>query len=187
MNKELVKKISGIFMDILISAIIIFALIISVISITTTKDGIPNLFGYSPFTIQSNSMYPFLKKGDLIIVRKYNGEEIKKNDVISFFASEQGVKIIKTHRVVDISDEMGVYLYTTKGDNNEVEDDIKITDASIVGVYNNKKVSKLGYVIDFFKSKYGFLFFIIIPLAIIFIKQVIDLFKMLLSYKLEEN
>ena len=187
MNNKLIKKIGGIFLDILIGFVIVFALIISIISITTTKDGIPRVFGYSPFTIQSNSMYPLFKKGDLIIVREYNGEVLKENDIVSFFASENTAKIIKTHRIVNVSTDMGIYMYTTKGDNNDVEDDVQITDTDIVGVYQDKMIPKVGYLLDFLKSTYGFLFCVILPLGIIFIKQMVDLFKIMLDKRLEEE
>lgn len=187
MSKVNYKKIGNRIIDILIGFVIVFALIISIISITTTKDGIPKVFGYSPFTIQSNSMYPTMKVGDLILVKAYDGSPLKKDDIISFIAVEQMSKIIKTHRVYDVTTDEGIYLYTTKGDNNEVVDDVNITDTDIVGVYTDIRVPYLGYVLDFLKSKFGFLFFILIPLAIVFIKQVIDLFKMLISYKLGEN
>lgn len=186
MNSKLIKRVKDVFVNLLTALVIVFAMIISIISITTTKDGIPNVFGYSPFTLQSNSMYPILKKGDLIISKKYDGKEIKVNDIISFKARLNSEDYINTHRVVDVTLDEGVYLYKTKGDNNDEEDSELITDTDILAIYDNIKIPLAGYLVDFLKSKYGFLIFVIIPLVIIFITQVKDFYIMLLDYKLRE-
>lgn len=171
--------------DILVFIIIILASIVTIFTLITSKDGIPSVKGYSPFSIQSNSMKPTLSKGDLIITNNnINVNDLKVNDIISFYSYEKGVNIIKTHRIVNITNENNVLLFETKGDNNDVNDNVFITDIDIIGklVY---RVPLLGNIIDFFKNKWVFFFIILIPLAILFIYQLINFISALIDYKME--
>lgn len=177
-----IKRIGGILLDILIALVIILGIITTIISLTSNEDGIPSVFGYSPFSIQTNSMLPTLKAGDLIVVKAVDPDTLVVGDIISYYDTIDGENVIKTHRVVSIIDE-GVRLYTTRGDNNDVEDNYVLTEVDIIGKYQNIRIPLLGYIIDFFKSKWGFLLFIIIPLAIIFIFQLVGLIKLIV----EEN
>ena len=173
--------------DIFVIIIIILAIFVTLFTIITNKDGISNLKGYSPFSIQSNSMFPTLKKGDMIITyNKINYQDLKVNDIISFYSFENGSNIIKTHRITNIYLENNVRLYETKGDNNDVSDNVYITDVDIIGKMKYR-IPFLGGIIDFLKNKWVFLFLILIPLGIIFIYQLIDFLKVLIDYKLEKE
>ena len=173
--------------DIFITLIIVLSVLVTLFSIITSKDGIPNVNGYSPFSIQSNSMAPALKKGDMIITHnKINFNDLKVNDIISFYSSENGSNIIKTHRIVNIIDNNNVRLYETKGDNNDTSDKVYITETDVIGKMVIR-IPFLGAIIDFFKNKWIFLFLIVIPLSGIFIYQIISFIKLLLEYKLSKE
>ena len=132
-------------------------------------------------------MFPTLKKGDMIITyNKINYQDLKVNDIISFYSFENGSNIIKTHRITNIYLENNVRLYETKGDNNDVSDNVYITDVDIIGKMKYR-IPFLGGIIDFLKNKWVFLFLILIPLGIIFIYQLIDFLKVLIDYKLEKE
>lgn len=151
------------------------------------KDGIPNINGYSPFSIQSNSMYPTLKKGDLIITKmNYSIDDYKKGDIISFFAYENGTNIIKTHRINNIIKQDKLIMFETKGDNNDIEDTYLITEVDIIGKYI-KRIPLLGNVIDFFKNRFVFFIFILIPLTIIFVSELISFINLYIEYKMDKE
>lgn len=177
---QAIKRIGGILLDILIALVIILGIITTIISLTSNEDGIPNVLGCSPFSIQTNSMSPSLKAGDLIIVKSVPSDELVVGDIISYYDTIDGENVIKTHRIVSITED-GTRLYTTRGDNNDVIDNYVLTEVDIIGKYQNIRIPLLGYIIDFFKSKWGFLLFIIIPLAIIFIFQLIELIKLIVE------
>lgn len=177
---QAIKRISGILLDILIALVIILGIITTIISLTSNEDGIPNVFGYSPFSIQTNSMAPTMKAGDLIIVKSIEPKSLVVGDIISYYDTIDGENVIKTHRIISIIDD-GVRLYTTRGDNNDVDDDYVLTEVDIIGKYQNIKIPLLGYIIDFFKSKWGFLLFIVLPLAVIFVVQLISLIKLIVD------
>jgi len=76
------------------------------------------------FLIASGSMEPTMPVGSLIIVTEVSAYEIKENDVITFFSSNELETV--THRVREvIRDENGHengYVYITRGDANNTDD-----------------------------------------------------------------
>ena len=96
------------------------------------------IFRYSPYSILSNSMYPNLEKGDLIIIDKCKIQTLKIGDIIQY--KQEGKKIV--HRIVDILDENGETYIITKGDNNFHVDEIKVNKDIFVG----KVIFKIKYL-----------------------------------------
>jgi signal peptidase I len=66
--------------------------------------------------VVSSSMVPTLNKGDLVIVKGTEVENIVVGDIIVYHNPLQGVAVV--HRVVDIKEENGERIFYTKGDNN---------------------------------------------------------------------
>lgn len=90
-----------------------------------------------------------IQVNDLIFLEKVNSlEDIKLYDIICYW-NNSGERIV--HRVVEKNDE---YL-TTRGDANNVNDDIEITLDRIVGKYNGMKVPGIGAITFFLTSDYG--------------------------------
>lgn len=165
------KKVISVLVDVILFVIFAGAALLTIVSLNTANDGVPRVFGYIPLSIQSKSMESVIKKGDLIIVHEAKAGDVKVNDIIAFFATEQNKTIIKTHRVVQIEDVNGIKIYTTKGDNNEVVDKTSVGSADILAKYTGTRIPLLGYILDFLQSQVGFLFFVIIPLFCIFVYQ----------------
>jgi len=83
----------------------------------------PSFFGIKTYTIISGSMEPEIKIGDIVIVKESKQEDLQKGDIISF---RQGQSVV-THRIIETEKTENGVLYTTKGDNNNVEDKTKIS------------------------------------------------------------
>jgi signal peptidase I len=66
--------------------------------------------------VVSSSMVPTLNKGDLVVVKGTEIENIVVGDIIVYHNPLQGVAVV--HRVVDIREENGMLTFYTKGDNN---------------------------------------------------------------------
>ena len=49
------------------------------------KNAVPDVGGYSPMVVLSDSMFPYIEAGDLIICKQADPESVKAGDVISFF------------------------------------------------------------------------------------------------------
>ena len=121
----------------------------------------PDFFGYKSFVIVSGSMEPTIMTGDAILVKQVPESEIEEKDIISFRQGQTNV----THRIVAITEENGIKSYTTKGDNNHIEDKEKITYQQIEGKYQFK-INQFGIVIEILKSK---ITLIVLMIMVIFV------------------
>lgn len=98
------------------------------------------VFPYKPVAVISNSMYPEFTRGSVLIVKTYNQDEIKLNDIIEY---ELNGNLI-VHRVVDIQREIFENHYITKGDNNPDVDLFPVVQDQVKGIVKFK-IPYLGY------------------------------------------
>ncbi|MBU2589236.1 MAG: signal peptidase I [Nanoarchaeota archaeon] len=70
-------------------------------------------------------------KGDIIVLKGINAENIKRGNVIVYSTNRYKYPII--HRVVNKEGELGSYTIETKGDNNTLEDPEGITEDKLIG------------------------------------------------------
>ena len=130
------NKILKIIRDVIIN-LIIFILVIIVITIWASiqlnvkNEEYINIFGYSVFNTETESMSPTIKKGDIVIVKI--GEPIQENDIITYKKENTFI----THRILEIEEKSII----TKGDNNNTSDE-EITQDVVIGkvVYVVKNV-----------------------------------------------
>lgn len=88
------------------------------------------IFPIEPLVIASNSMYPKIKKGDIVIIKDIDVNDVKKGDVIRY--RMDGYFVV--HRVVMISkDKDGLY-FITKGDNNSDIDLYPVRPSQVDGI-----------------------------------------------------
>ncbi len=203
------KSILGVISDVLLVILIVVAIAITVMTFTSksSETGIGNVAGYTPFSVQTDSMSPTIGKGDLIIAKEVVNpqEELKVGDVITFYTLMQDgagntVKGFNTHRILDVqlNNDGSVYYYVTKGDAMETEDNQKVYPDDIVarqigagvdesGNYvKGLTISGFGNALDFLQSQLGFMICVIIPLALFFIWQVYKLIAMFMTAKAEK-
>ncbi len=185
MPKPTKKKLSIVF-DILTWAIVIVSVFVTVLSLSTKDKGVSSVFGKILLSIQSNSMEPTIMTGDLIITDDYKQQILNEQDIISFFSVEEGYRIIKTHRIVEVKNIDGIITYVTQGDNNPVPDGVEVPPGDIVSVYHGLKINSIGKVLDLLKSKWGFFIFIIVPLFIFLIYQFYVFIVLIIENKKEQ-
>ncbi|WFO76330.1 signal peptidase I [Desulfurococcaceae archaeon MEX13E-LK6-19] len=68
--------------------------------------------------VEGKSMFPLLREGDIVFIKKVSPEDIHVGDVIVY--EYRGKYII--HRVIKVIHQNGKTYYVTKGDNNFVID-----------------------------------------------------------------
>ena len=148
--------------------------------------GVPSIFGFPPFAVQSDSMAPTFYEGDLVVDKAVSdASALKEGDIITFWTVINGQKVLNTHRIIAITD-YGNYLYfDTKGDNNTIADTTGVHQNDIVGVYLFK-LSNVGTVLDFLQTTMGFGLCIVLPVAIYFVYELISFFRTLMAYKTEK-
>ena len=126
-NKVIPNIVSGV--------VIIFLLVI--VALTS------GVFKYYFLSIGSGSMSPNINKGDVVIVKKVNEDElneIKSGDVLVFRQDDRVV----VHRVIEVRVEDDQYSFITKGDNNDEEDNWVITGDMIIGT-TTLRIPVVGY------------------------------------------
>ena len=155
-------------------AIIVLICIVSILQSTLFQD--KNIFGYHTYVIASNSMYPVLKYGDVVLVKETGYDTIKKGDIITYYGKEGEVKNkIITHEVIDILTENNTTVLKTKGRANTGVDPYVYED-QVYGkfVYRFTLISMLSKII---RDKIGFVICILIPFSILFILEFISVTK----------
>ena len=150
---------------------------------------LPTIFGYKPLIVLSDSMYPTIKKGDLIFTQVVDVKDLKPGDVITYREYEDDGKTlgtVVTHKIYDITTETdgahaGQLKFRTYGINNQRQADGKIQynengemvvinmdDAvyapQIEGRYTSK-INGLGSFIYWMQGTWGLIVCIGIPLV----------------------
>lgn len=162
-HNKILQIIKNIIIDLIIFILGIIAIITIWLSIqlnVQNKEYV-DIFGYSIFSTATGSMSPTIEKGDIVFVKI--GNETKEKDIITYKKEDSFI----THRIIKIDGES----ITTKGDNNNTEDET-ITQDEILGkvvyIINNVQVWKKVF------SDIN----VIIPIVL-----TIALFVILVSYK----
>lgn len=105
---------------------------------------VPAVTGSTPMTILTGSMEPTYPPGTLIIVKPVDVSEIAIGDPITY-QLKSGEPEVVTHRAVAISSVNGELLFTTRGDNNAVDDPAPVRPVQVRGTVWYS-VPYIGYV-----------------------------------------
>jgi signal peptidase len=158
--------------NILLSVLCVCFALVLIINVTLIaqsmldEDKIPDVLGYFPLVVLSDSMYPTFQSGDLVIYHKETAQDVAVGDVIVFYdpASSSGQTLV-THRVMEIVDEDGTTEYRTKGDANNTEDQNLVPAENVVGFFKTR-ITGAGNVALFLQSTKGMLICVVIPLCL---------------------
>lgn len=152
-----IKKVIEIFAVILIYNIILIAIS------SENNVNLINMFGYKSYIIKTNSMEPTININDVVINKDVSKDEINVGDVITFLHNGEVI----THRITKIENDGDVTRYTTKGDNNNIEDIFKITYENVKGKHV-LTIPYLGKVVQLLENKLLFLIILLIILIFMF-------------------
>lgn len=139
----------------------------------TNKDAVPSIGGYLPLIVLTDSMYPVIESGDLIICQEAEASEIAVDDVISFFDPAGNGQSIVTHRVIEVvTEEDGTLAFRTRGDNNNTEDKDLVPAENLVAVYKSR-IGGAGNVAMFMQSTTGLVVCVVLPIVLLVAYDVI--------------
>ena len=182
------KKILSIVVNTIVIVILVFVGLITLSIILSTGKGYTDLFGNAYVAVQSDSMvgndelysgeYADLVKGfnqgDLIRVRILKDDqklELKAGDIITFYQTVGGERIINTHRIIEVVKEGdAISRFVTKGDKAKVNGlpaTENVTLNNVIGVYEGHCIAGLGNAVDFFHSSTGFFVCVVLPAFLI--------------------
>ncbi len=177
----ILKKSLNIVLDIVIAVLVVFAVLISMVAISSNaNNNIPNLFGYSPFSVRTNSMEPTICVGDYIFTQQCdNPAALQKGDIITFYAhvedeeSKQLVKIVQTHRINAVIKTDDSVAYETKGDRIDAPvDDVLVYPGDVIGKYTGVRIPYIGKAIEFLSTKWGFFCLVLLPILLFTLYQI---------------
>ncbi|MCR5143122.1 MAG: signal peptidase I [Ruminococcus sp.] len=182
------KKVLGIIINVLAWVILIFALLVTIMVFSSGRNnGVANLLGFIPMTVESDSMKPTFEKDDFIICKEIDDmNTLKKGDVITFWTIIEGQRVKNTHRIVKIENENGSVSYITRGDNNGIDDSVPVYAGDVIGEWTGVKVHGFGKAMDFLRTKTGFFICILIPMAIFFLFELYKFIVTLIEVKKPE-
>ena len=181
-----VKKIAGIVGNVAIWVFVALSVLVTVLvfAANANADGVPELFGKSLITIETNSMEPNIKQHSLVLLDRLEpGEiyELKEGDIITYRSpvdlnGDGKAGDINTHRIV--SNHTDEFYFVTKGDNNKLPDNedsekpytVKYTD--VLGTCTeDDAIRGVGGIIGFLRSSLGFFLCIVLPLILFFLYE----------------
>ena len=130
------------------------------------KDEVPSVGGKFPMIVLTDSMYPVIEAGDLIICNTAEADEIRVNDVISFYDPMGSGTSVVTHRVLEIVTEDGEISFRTKGDNNNAEDTALVPAENLIGIYQSR-IAMVGHVAMFMQTTPGLIVCCVCPILLL--------------------
>ena len=129
LSKKRVSRAKPKYISVIIADIIfctaVFLIFICILTINIRQDKIKSFFGYSYFTVISDSMKYEIPKGSLIFVK--HTKDLKLGDNITFKTRDN---TLVTHKIIDIY-ETGEF--KTQGINNTDPDDFLVHESDIIG------------------------------------------------------
>lgn len=132
-----------------------------------TSDEVPSVAGTLPLIVLTDSMYPVIESGDLIICHTAEPEEIAVGDVIAFFDPAGNGSFIVTHRVLEVTEQGGQIAWRTKGDNNNTEDRLLVSADKLVARYENTRLAGFGNVALFMQTTPGLIVCVVCPILVL--------------------
>lgn len=153
----------------ILCVILIPALIINITLIIrsyTNPDQVPSIGGNVPLIVLTDSMYPEIKSGDLIICHTADAEQIAVGDVIAFFDPAGNGTSVVTHRVIEITQEDGALAWRTQGDANNVADSALVPAKNLVGIYRSR-IAGAGNVAMFMQTTQGLILCVLCPIIVL--------------------
>lgn len=132
-----------------------------------TSEEVPSVAGTLPLIVLTDSMYPVIQSGDLIICHTAEPEEIETGDVIAFFDPAGNGTTIVSHRVVEVTQQGERIAWRTKGDNNNTEDRLLVTEDKLVAVYEGTRIAGFGNVALFMQTTPGLIVCVVCPILLL--------------------
>lgn len=128
----------------------------------TSPGQVPDAGGVVPLIVMTDSMYPQIQSGDLILCRVEEAEDVEVGDVIAFF-DPAGSGSVVSHRVQEFYTQDGEIYFITKGDANNIQDSKPVPAKNLVGTFW-KRFPGLGEAALFMQSTTGIIVCVVLPL-----------------------
>lgn len=179
------KKILNNIITVISWIILIFAFIVTIIVFSADRNnGVPDLFGVVPLTVESDSMSPVFVKDDMIIDKEIDDVyQLENGDIITFWTLIDGHRVKNTHRIICVNDIDGNINFSTKGDNNDINDSLNVYPVDIIGKWTGIRLGGFGKVMNFLRTNTGFFVCIVVPMILFFLFELYKLIVVIVEVK----
>lgn len=169
---QTVLNVLGVILCVIFVPIIILN-VVMIVKSYTDSDQIPSVFGYAPIIVLSGSMSPEFETGDMILVKRTTDPySLQVGDVITYLEEESAV----THRIIEVQTGGTVPRFVTQGDANDTQDTSPVQGDQVWGKYTGIHIPRLGEFAIFMQSTVGMVVFIVGPLLLIVLWDVLRRF-----------
>lgn len=174
------RRVLHVIWNIIEVVIILYVIGLTTVLLAKNKFGFTQLGDYVITSIDSNDVNNIIdtKQGDLFIVK--NTSDIAVGDVIYYYAVFEDKYIICSDVVKSMQKDDYSALYTIDDQYSSI-----VHSEKVIGKYTFK-YHKLGNYFSFLQSRVGFLFFVLLPIMVVFIYQIYD-FAIVLRYDNEND
>lgn len=162
---QTILSVLGTVLCLILAPILILNVSLIIRSFTAPNE-VPRVGKWLPLVVMTDSMYPEIHSGDLIICQVKDAEEVQVRDVISFFDPAGNGTSVVTHRVIEIKNEDGRIAFITQGDANNTADAHPVPAEKLVGVYHTR-IAGVGNVIMFMQTTQGLLLCVVLPIVLL--------------------
>lgn len=167
MFKKIMKWVWGIFEAI----VIVYVIFITTCILFRNKYGYTDFFEkYTLVTVNENSQrfVPAHDAGDLLVIKNQQFS-IDKGTVIYYYATINDEYVVRSGVVESVTGDEVSALYVLND-----EDKTSVSNTRVIGKEVSIHPGK-GAILDILESRVGFLFFVLLPILVIFIYQVYQL------------
>ena len=182
---NIIKKV----ISFVLLAMALFAVVFTIISVTTVNNTQRSLNGYKFFVVLSDSMSATdFSAGDMIVVKEVDVNTLEKDDIITFYSTDpKSLGEIITHKIREVKkNENGKLIgFETFGTTTNTTDETLAEPTNIIGQYQFS-IPKLGYFIQFMKTPVAYIIFVAVPFALIIGHEVYKCFKIIDENKKEK-
>ena len=193
MMKPKTKKILKIVLNIAVYALFALILLLTLLIVASGKKGYTSIFGTAYVAVESDSMdggrEDSFQKGALLKLKVLSDEEklqLKVGDIISFYDTIGGKRVINSHRIVEVWGEESAIVFVTQGDKIGSPDATRRTLDDVIGRVKSHS-NGLGKVFLFIRSGTGFAVCIILPCLLLIGYCIYDLVRAIREQKKESK
>ena len=191
--KPKTKKVLKLLLNIAVYALFALILLLTVFIVASGNKGYTSVFGTAYVAVESDSMdggrEDSFQKGALLKLKVLSDEEkleLKAGDVISFYDTIGGKRVINSHRIIEVWGEGSSTVFVTQGDKMSSPDAAKRTLDDVIGRVKSH-TNGLGNVFLFIRSGTGFAVCIVLPCLILIGYCVYDLVRAIREQKKESK
>lgn len=176
----MLKKIWNVVWSVIEFVVIVYVIIMTTILLSKNKFGYTQFGKYTIASIDElgERSIKDVHDGDLLVVKMTN--DIKKGDLIYYYAVYDDTYIIRSDVVTDVENDDLNKVYTIDRDGLSI-----ILESRVLGK-KSKTYANYGAILNTIESRIGFLFLVLLPILIIFIYQVYE-FIVILKYESNED